>query len=797
MGNKRYRQDANKAAQSKSQTMRRKSSREPTSSDPKEQHNVVLPELGEKPRDMSSSQRSTESGSSRSSQRCSSYRESSQRSSSRSSKVSISVRDELEDKMDRMQASDLPSASSLKKKYGSRGNHATSQRSSSNTSEAYRSSRSGRQRSSRSCSSSGRHRRRVDMDGKVPHDATTVDNASLVYNTDSELSIDESTPGAYRVGSMGRISTLSPASHYEQSDGSHSDEERDLQAGVPPRSSRSRGSQSNAIESTLGSVSENTMVEAVAAQDIEDELNAARQRGRQEAMSEVARTDIAVAVAHDDDDNSRKGIDEAEARKRKKKFIVLFALFLIAIGVTTTMLLLFGRKQDAPAQLKNTEDSNAKVVVVYIPPTKEECEAIANGTFLGDQQSLIQKSFDIRIDITLGSENDFGPLFSAMLNHIQEKLIPIMAGCGAIDFFDTTMAITDELKNATNSIVNGKVEKESEKQCDGSNGNCRSYVLVLDLYLKEEQSSVSLMEVIGSAMNGDKLVNALGDFYPVETASVPWIIPSNSSIVVTSAPSVLEVVTAVPTQAPDSALGPTFGSPQTPATTQGPTSKIETSMSTMDPEPNNPTNAPTQAPAPNKSPNQVPTASPTKSPTAPQPTGVPTLTPSTRTPTLAPTKSPTKGPTKGPTKTPTAEPSSSPSISTLVPTTGSPTVAPAPDPTELPSITPSKAPTPPPTLSPVPAPSPMPTTMEPSEAPVTTESGAAYCCTTDYQNCGNLVANCHASQSACVQICNAHWMQVDSCTEGLVKFSECTNDVSGCCPPAVCTSLGPTYSQCQ
>ncbi|CAJ1960844.1 unnamed protein product [Cylindrotheca closterium] len=463
------------------------------------------------------------------------------------------------------------------------------------------------------------------------------------------------------------------------------------------------------------------MVEAVAAQDIEDELNAARQRGRQEAMSEVARTDIAVAVAHDDDDNSRKGIDEAEARKRKKKFIVLFALFLIAIGVTTTMLLLFGRKQDAPAQLKNTEDSNAKVVVVYIPPTKEECEAIANGTFLGDQQSLIQKSFDIRIDITLGSENDFGPLFSAMLNHIQEKLIPIMAGCGAIDFFDTTMAITDELKNATNSIVNGKVEKESEKQCDGSNGNCRSYVLVLDLYLKEEQSSVSLMEVIGSAMNGDKLVNALGDFYPVETASVPWIIPSNSSIVVTSAPSVLGLETGVPTQLSDSStapilsiaptFAPTFEMPLTYGGTNIPTNKVVTIRPTIVPDlpstpsdsgPNSPSNAPIRVST--QTPTRMGTHRPTSVPSQ-SPTRRPTLQP-TRDTAFAPTRNPTKGPSMAPvalptpvvSKSPTDEPSSITSLSpTAEPTlklSSQPTPVPSTsDISPSPSIQPSMSPT--------------------------------------------------------------------------------------------------------
>ncbi|KAL3942426.1 MAG: hypothetical protein SGBAC_003385 [Bacillariaceae sp.] len=306
---------------------------------------------------------------------------------------------------------------------------------------------------------------------------------------------------------------------------------------------------------------ESTIVEAVVAQDIEDELEEARLRGRQEALNQVtARTirgDIAVVVSpEDDDDGSSHSVDESEDRKNKSivcRYVALCVVLVLALGVTAT-LLLFGGEKDSQIQLEEwDEDSNAKVIIVYTPPTKQECEAIVNGTALIDEQTLIERSFDIHIDITLASESDFGPLFTAMLRHIQEKLIPIMAGCGAIDFFDTTIALADGLKNATSSVVGGKIDTESDESCDGTddaNGNCRSYILILDLYLNEEQSSASLLEVIGNAVNGDELSSALGSTYPVQTASVSLIIPSESLIDATMAPVGSDVVTVVPTQSP-------------------------------------------------------------------------------------------------------------------------------------------------------------------------------------------------------------------------------------------------------
>mmetsp|Transcript_3240 Transcript_3240/g.7573 ORF Transcript_3240/g.7573 Transcript_3240/m.7573 type:complete len:489 (+) Transcript_3240:1284-2750(+) len=487
-------------------------------------------------------------------------------------------------------------------------------------------------------------------------------------------------------------------------------------------------------------------------------------------------------------------------------------------------MVLLGAQREASAQLDGNGRSNAKVVVVYTPPTQEECEAIANGVVLDDQLSLIHKSFYIHYDITLASEDDLGPLFSAMLGYIQEKLIPIMAGCGAIDFFGTTIPVDDELKNATNSIVNGQIEKELEPSCNGdSNGNCRSYILILDLYLKKEQSSATLIEVIGNALNNDETANALGSEYSMEVANVTLIEPSTTDryLNVTVAPTAPDLVVAVtPTQAPtlnplvpNPTATPTMGLPLGPRITPGPTK-----MPTLEPtnsDQTSSTNVPSRSttsttpsrmvtPILMEGSTNIPTINPTRRSTYP-PTLVPTKAPTgnpTRRPTRIPSDSPivvaSIPPSKDPSKSPTEAPSSSPSVSTPSPIV-LPTLAPTPTPTKVPSLIPSKVPTPHPSGSPTshapsPSPSKVPTTA-PTPAPTTSQ--ATWCCSLNYLNCdANLNSgSCGNSQFNCEISCSATWIQHGSCS-GLPRWSECTNNVSGCCPPAMCTNQGPGYKQC-
>lgn len=130
------------------------------------------------------------------------------------------------------------------------------------------------------------------------------------------------------------------------------------------------------------------------------------------------------------------------------------------------------------------------------------------------------------------------------------------------------------------------------------------------------------------------------------------------------------------------------------------------------------------------------------------------VTPSS--PVASPTKSPTKTPTKFPTKAPTTS-----------------------LPTKLPVSNPTKAPT---TASPTKAPTKSPSSVF-SKIPT---SESAFCCSNNFKDC-NVSGWCGESKERC-NGCNSNnlWMEQGSCSYGIAKWMECTNNVNGCCAPATC-----------
>ncbi|CAJ1956941.1 unnamed protein product [Cylindrotheca closterium] len=896
-------------SKSKSRRGNKSNSRTSTISDETNgrQQSAVMPELGEKLRRINADQNGNNVMSISHSLPRRSHRGSSSRKSYENPSSSV-MNKELENKMERMQRGGSGSTSGRRqeasRQQSRRSSSSTksdgrSRRHSRPTDAAdtpHRRGHNGRRTRPRQQSSSSDLylKPRVGSDSNLGDDETAASSSSFNEGSLPDLAIipsegpstqhstsQESTsqgiasvgtfPGAFRVSNVGEVGV--PSSSLDETIHGDEDEDSDIQTnsistgttttttgttirpgdGASPRSgtinthSRSHTT-SRMNRSALRSVSEEqgTMVEAVAARDHEDELEEARQRGREEALEEVtsSRThhtaEIAVAMPTDDDDDDAEGESKDDGKRKSRNafcraLICLGMLLILSIVVTTVVLPILHRsKPEVSSQLDENEESNAKVVVVYTPPTQEECEAIATGIILDDQLSLVHKSFYIHYDITLASDEDLAPLFNAMMRHIQENLIPIMAGCGATDFLGTPIALDDGLKNATNAIVNGKVAKESEASCssDGSSDNCRSYVLLLDLYLNEEKTSSSLIEVIRDSVNGEELAEALGFQFPgVDMeVNVPLIVPTIDATVVPS--TSYDLVTAVPTQAPtrhphhfepsrfvSRTVSPTMGLPVTsPGTTSSPSMMpISPSLLSFEPTKGNgqsssSTNEPSRAtttppmqmvtPSPSDDLSNTLTASPTRRPTSPStslPTPPPTLVGSkpTKAPTRHPTRSPTRSPTLSPSmivttiaptpeisKSPTESPSSSPSLSTTPAPTKKPTLAP----TNVPSSIPSKLSTSAPSVLPSKAPTLAPTTTAGS-------GGGAWCCSQSYKTCDITHGACNVNQFACEDSCLGTWIQENSCT-GLARWSECTNDVTGCCAPAVCTNQGPTYKQC-
>ncbi|CAJ1956937.1 unnamed protein product [Cylindrotheca closterium] len=612
----------------------------------------------------------------------------------------------------------------------------------------------------------------VTRDDSMPDLATISSGASPANLQDLII------PGAFHTDSHDDgISVLSGSTHHRHDGDSTT-------GGSSANNNENEASSRSALRSVSENHREQPVVEATTvAQDYEDELEQAREQGRREALnrftSRPETDDIAVAVAtgsaDGDDDDFSKDDDEATDEKRKKTilcYVALLCCIIIAIGTVGTLLLFGGGNSDPIPLVFDDEDleSNLKGVIVYTPPTQEECEDIANGMVREDQQKLIQKSFDIQIDITLEAEADFGPLLSDLIRHIQEKLLPLMAGCGAINFFDATMAIAGDLTNTTEAITNGQVKPSKEKSCANRPiENCKSYVLILDLYLEEDRSNAVLLEAIGSTVTSEEITKTMGSIYPVQTASVPMIEPAMDD----DTPA-----TTTPTEDPskEAETSPPLPTPTAVPATDAPVIDVETTTAPA-PEPTFPDDFNTTSP-----PTKAPTTSPTTEAT-PSPVPIPG-----NNPTVAATMSPTKEPTRSPTTSPTKNPSKLPTV----PPTPPPTTAPTPPPTMAPTPPPTVAPTPPPTEAPTPPPTKAPT-KAPTEAPTEPTTGT-FCCSRNFLNCGGVDDECQESQASC-EACASVWIEEGSCTE-LGRNDDCTDNESGCCA-GICTPQGNGRSQCR
>ena len=389
------------------------------------------------------------------------------------------------------------------------------------SSEGHRSRRSFHQQHNKNDSgkSSQREKRRttqpkrrrsapVGSSSSIPH--TIVGENPSINDDDASLSLDDlSIPlGPLRMNSMGHISVLS------------------MESGEDQQHDRDTDSRRSNLRSIHEALEEGPVVQAMAAADYENELEEAREQGRLEV-----RRDIPLAFARDrlprvsDNDGDDESVDE----KRNRKVFMYFALIccLILAVATAGTLLLFGASQEQGFEMvassPPSEDptSNLKAVIVYEPPTEEECEAIVNGELLDEQIStLLQRAFDVHIEIRLADEADYNALVADMVRHVQEKLIPLMAGCDGLNPFE---AMYGNIGNATNAVTNGQVLEAGQEACDGgaiTDTNCRSYVLMLDLYLEEDVSNAILLEMLGATIESEELATTLGALYPVQTASV-------------------------------------------------------------------------------------------------------------------------------------------------------------------------------------------------------------------------------------------------------------------------------------
>lgn len=388
-------------------------------------------------------------------------------------------------------------------------------------------------------------------------------------------------------------------------------------------------------------------------------------------------------------------------------------------------------------------------ILLYDPPTEEECLLLADGDTINGQEDLETKNLALFIDMDLSLETDMGTILDDLKVQLQRLLIPRLAGCS-----DLQRLLLEE-DNSQSAFIRGsanarKLQVEKYVVSNGlidtvmlqdSSGLSFQIVVSFNLLLKDSVRNFALYSLVGDSFNSIEWTNGLQFAALVERIELTDVVATDPTDSPTPMPTLTPSVdpTAYPTMTPTSkpTRVPTVGqtpdptAEPSPSPTKGPTRSPTlqpTSAPVVGPTPPptpNPTSGPTPAPTPQPTPAPVvgPTPPPTPNPTplptpapTPSPTPQPTLSPTAQ-PTPPPSPQPTPAPVVGPTPPPTPEPTPVPTLEPTPLPTPEPTSAPTPEPTPEPTLAPTPEPTPEPSPEPTPNPTPPPT-PPPTESPL-------------------------------------------------------------------------------
>ncbi|KAL3928801.1 MAG: hypothetical protein SGBAC_012487 [Bacillariaceae sp.] len=459
---------------------------------------------------------------------------------------------------------------------------------------------------------------------------------------------------------------------------------------------------SQPTSSGSGSIN-NTILRAEAAPDLTNDIIAAREQGRTEALTEAVTGNSAIVVAVPQPRRSkvRHGFRTRNTLKPFVASVFLGCLLVLIIGIVGYFAMppeeINGIRLNATADQGN-EGAEIVAVVRFDPPTAEVCESVANGTAVAGHADMFVQYFDLHIELTSNNEEDAELLVRLLMQQIQLVIMPFLIGCGDL---------------VGNAIGNGVVRSASNYTAPclfRGNPNCLEVVLSVKIYLRRKEDGSTALEIMNNLLLGEDLNDTLELLPSVETANVSLIVPSPSLLGKTN--------TDTPIWSPSMPLAESFSrTPSAIPDSSGPT--IEpTTRQTSPTTTTTPTMKPTTIPIPGPSPTPLPVEVPMPTPSlllavidTPSPSTNPTHKP-TAEPAKLPSKRPTPAPTDMPTKLPSRIPSEAPSF---IPTNPAP--IPTADPTPVPTKLPTRFPTDTPSFIPSLFPS-----LVPSDTPSTTPS---------------------------------------------------------------------------
>jgi hypothetical protein len=222
---------------------------------------------------------------------------------------------------------------------------------------------------------------------------------------------------------------------------------------------------------------------------------------------------------------------------------------------------------------------------LYDPPTPEQCESIAAGTF-EPQDTLIVKTFEIPMDVNLEYETTDVDIMVDMLNkQLQSKLAPQMAGCSDVRRLLRTARKLDASRYIVGNVIM-EASHQAQAQCIIKQDSCYRVLVNVSLYLHGDESTLPLVSRIGSVFGrGDSLVDELELPPPFDAIEVHAVSATFPTFFPAMTPTTKPSVAATPSPTKEtisSTLNPTKGPTAAPTfrTTLSPT-EVGTSVATV------------------------------------------------------------------------------------------------------------------------------------------------------------------------------------------------------------------------
>ncbi|CAJ1965914.1 unnamed protein product [Cylindrotheca closterium] len=376
-----------------------------------------------------------------------------------------------------------------------------------------------------------------------------------------------------------------------------------------------------------------------------------------------------------DTDRNNLTVEEKPRKSRKKRIACFLLLLLLIAGGAAAWFFLFrnnsqikslGIQDPTPSapSLSNkttlspstplfTEYPSAlptsppTVKQLYERPSESDCQSIARNQTIQGRETMETADFGLDVEVVLfDGSNITESLVQELLDAIQEKILPSLAGCSVI---------VDELLEAWrfvifDAFVKGNAARDEKCQDrELMTKNCHRVYVELALFLK---GKVRFLDIIGLISDGTlNLSNHLGLSDPFLVVNL--FAARGSTAAPTSVPS--DMPSLIPTQLPS--VKPSTNPTNVPS--------IEPTVAPIGEPSGFPTRIPSLQPSMNLTarPTDVPSENPSFSPTGGlsfSPTGASSFSP-TRALTVSPTLNPTRNPTPNPTPNPTSRPTPLPS----------------------------------------------------------------------------------------------------------------------------------------